>query len=83
VQLSLLRYPGYALGTDSEPPEPVILWVAKQVQADPASWPKYGERDVTRREHAQELRTYPTLRPLIGGTLNIKHVRAHWDDILR
>ncbi|MFO6485616.1 Tn3 family transposase [Escherichia coli] len=21
--------------------------------------------------------------PLIGGTLNIKHVRAHWDDILR
>ena len=25
----------------------------------------------------------PTLRPLIGGTLNIKHVRAHWDDILR
>lgn len=32
VQLCLLRYPGYALGTDSELPEPVILWVAKQVQ---------------------------------------------------
>ncbi|WP_413463090.1 DUF4158 domain-containing protein [Pseudomonas aeruginosa] len=30
----------------------------KQVQADPASWAKYGERDVTRREHAHELRTY-------------------------
>lgn len=26
---------------------------------------------------------YPTLRPMIGGTLNIKHVRAHWDEILR
>eukprot|EP01133_Synstelium_polycarpum_P011398 gene11398-13284_t len=39
-------------------------------------WPKYGERDVTRREHAQELRTYPTLRPLIGGTLNIKHASS-------
>ncbi|EPZ9221299.1 DUF4158 domain-containing protein, partial [Escherichia coli] len=50
VQLCLLRYPGYALGTDSELPEPVILWVAKQVQAEPASWAKYGERDVTRRE---------------------------------
>src|SRR3546814_16765081 len=37
VQLCLLRYPGYALGTDSELPEPAILWVAKQVQADPAS----------------------------------------------
>ncbi|WP_308879782.1 Tn3 family transposase, partial [Klebsiella pneumoniae] len=29
------------------------------------------------------LQSYPTLRPLIGGTLNINHVRAHWDDILR
>ena len=63
VQLCLLRYPGYALGTDSELPEPVILWVAKQVQTDPASWTKYGERDVTRREHAQELRTYLQLAP--------------------
>ena len=63
VQLCLLRYPGYALGTDSELHEPVILWVAKQVQAEPASWAKYGERDVTRREHAQELRTYLQLAP--------------------
>lgn len=63
VQLCLLRYPGYALGTDSELPEPVILWVAKQVQAEPASWAKYGERDVTRCEHAQELRTYLQLAP--------------------
>ena len=23
------------------------------------------------------------LKPMIGGTLNIKHVRAHWDEILR
>jgi len=63
VQLCLLRYPGYALGADSELSEPVILWVAKQVQADPASWTKYGERDVTRREHAQELRIYLQLAP--------------------
>ncbi|MCC0517975.1 DUF4158 domain-containing protein, partial [Pseudomonas aeruginosa] len=63
VQLSLLRYPGYALGSDSELPEPVIQWVAKQVQVDPTSWAKYGERDVTRREHAQELRTYLQLAP--------------------
>jgi len=42
----------------------VIQWVAKQVQTDPASWAKYGERDVTRREHAQELRTYLQLSPV-------------------
>lgn len=27
--------------------------------------------------------TYPALSPLIGGTLNLKHVQAHWDEILR
>ena len=26
---------------------------------------------------------YPALKAMIGGTLNIKHLRAHWDDILR
>ena len=23
---------------------------------------------------------YAALRPMIGGTLNIKHTRAHWDE---
>ena len=27
--------------------------------------------------------SYDALKPMIGGTLNIKHVRAHWDEILR
>ena len=26
---------------------------------------------------------YDALKPMIGGTLNIQHVRAHWDEILR
>ena len=26
---------------------------------------------------------YPGLKAMIGGTLNLKHLRAHWDDILR
>lgn len=36
VQLCLLRYPGYALASDSVLPDPVIEWVARQVQAAPA-----------------------------------------------
>jgi TnpA family transposase len=27
--------------------------------------------------------TYAALKPMIGGELNIKHIRAHWDEILR
>jgi TnpA family transposase len=26
---------------------------------------------------------HPALRSTIGGSLNIKHLRAHWDDVLR
>lgn len=26
---------------------------------------------------------YPTLAGLIGGNLNLKHIRAHWDEVLR
>ena len=26
---------------------------------------------------------YDALKPMIGGMLNIKHIRAHWDEILR
>ena len=26
---------------------------------------------------------YAALRAMIGGTLNIKHIRTHWDEILR
>ena len=26
---------------------------------------------------------YDTLKPMIGGTLNIKHIYVHWDEILR
>ncbi len=26
---------------------------------------------------------FDTLKPMIGGTLNIKHIRSHWDEILR
>jgi TnpA family transposase len=29
------------------------------------------------------VKAYPTLEPLIGGTLNIKLIQTHWDDILR
>jgi len=58
VQLCLLRFPGIALGPDTEVPDPLIEWIARQVRSTPESGPKYGERQETRREHMMELRTY-------------------------
>jgi TnpA family transposase len=30
-----------------------------------------------------DAKCYPTLAGLIGGSINVKHIRAHWDEILR
>ena len=30
-----------------------------------------------------DAKQYPTLAGLIGGNINVKHIRAHWDEILR
>jgi hypothetical protein len=38
--------------------ESVIHWIASQIKTDLGAWRKYGERDETRREHFQELRSY-------------------------
>lgn len=61
VQLCLLRYPGYALSDAMPEPDPVVQWIARQVQTDAAAWPQYVIRDETRREHFLELRAYLTL----------------------
>ncbi|MFP1453851.1 Tn3 family transposase [Escherichia coli] len=45
--------------------------------------PRIRDLGETKLYVPQGVQAYPTLRPLIGGTLNIKHVRARWDDILR
>jgi hypothetical protein len=63
VQLCLLRYPGYARASDMTVAESVIPWVARQVRIEATAWAKYGERDETRSEHIQELRTYLGLSP--------------------
>ena len=63
VQLCLLRYPGYALASDVSMPDPLIQWIARQIRSNPATWPQYGARDETRREHLQELRAYLKLSP--------------------
>ena len=30
-----------------------------------------------------EAKQYPTLASLIGGNINVRHIRAHWEDLLR
>lgn len=63
VQLCLLRFPGQGLMPDVVIPMPLLQWVGRQLQLDPACWPRYAKRDETRREHLLELRAYLGMKP--------------------
>ena len=45
--------------------------------------PRLRDLGDTRIYVPKSAETYPELRPIIGGTLNVKQIRDHWDGILR
>lgn len=56
VQLCLLRFPGRTLTEVGIVPPRVLTYIAAQVQADPASFALYGQREQTLYEHLTEIR---------------------------
>jgi TnpA family transposase len=45
--------------------------------------PRIRDLGDTRLYVPGDVHAWPSLRPMIGGTLNIKLIRSHWDEILR
>lgn len=58
IQLCYLRYPGFALPTEGEPPFPLLAIVGRQLRIEPNIWSQYAQRPETRREHLMELQTW-------------------------
>lgn len=67
VQLCYLRYPGFALPTDEEPPASLLLTVGRQLRIEPDIWPQYALRPETRREHLAELQAWLNLSPFTAA----------------
>ena len=63
LQLCYLHYPGFALPTDAEPPASLLDFVSRQLRIEPAIWPRYAQRQETRREHLLELQAWLSLTP--------------------
>lgn len=72
VQLCSLRYPGFPLPTDAEPPQALLSFVASQLGLEPQLWSQYAQRAETRREHILELQTWLGLVPF-----GLKHFRQN------
>jgi hypothetical protein len=58
VQLCCLRYPGFLLPPDMDPPVSLLTIVGRQLGIEPGAWPQYAKRQETRREHAAELQAW-------------------------
>jgi TnpA family transposase len=63
VQISLLRYPGFGLRLENEPPAALIQFLAQQIGAPWPVFRDYARRDTTRREHFAEAAKHLGLRP--------------------
>ncbi len=62
VQLALLRYPGMALAQLAQPVEPLVQWLAGQLEISAAPFEEYARRPQTMTDHAHLLATILGLR---------------------
>ena len=69
VQLALLRYPGIALAQLEQPVEPLVQWLAKQLEIPAAPFDEYAHRPQTMTDHARLLATSLGLRPSSNADL--------------
>ena len=69
VQLALLRYPGIALAQLEQPVEPLVQWLATQLEIPAAPFVGYAHRPQTMTDHARLLATILGLRPPVNADL--------------
>ncbi len=64
MQMCYLRYPGCTLQTENgTPPAHLLSMVSDQLGLDPGIWPRYAQREETRREHQRELQALLGMAP--------------------
>jgi len=62
VQLALLRYPGTALAYLDQPVQPLVTWMAGQLDIPAAAFAEYARRPQTMTDHARQLAAILGLR---------------------
>lgn len=69
VQLALLRHPGMALAQVEQPVEPLVHWLARQLDIPAAPFAEYARRPQTMTDHARLLAATLGLRPATKADL--------------
>jgi Domain of unknown function (DUF4158) len=63
VQLALLRHPGTTLANLGQPVNPLVAWMARQLEIPARAFARYARRAQTVTDHARELAAALGLRP--------------------
>ena len=65
LHIALLRHPGQGWHDDSEPPDPLVAWLAEQIEVPFPSLARYGSRGATRSNHRRLAIRHLGLRPFV------------------
>lgn len=77
VQLALLRHPGTTLAHLNARPEPLVAWLAAQLEIPPAAFAAYARRPQTMTDHARQLAAALGLRPPTAGSRSPRRSWPH------
>jgi Domain of unknown function (DUF4158) len=69
VQLALLRHPGTTLANLGQPLDPLVAWMARQLEVPAEAFDAYARRPQTVTDHARELAAALGLRPATAADL--------------
>ena len=70
IQLGTLRFRGFCSDDLTTVPEPVVAFVARQLDVAPGELTRYGRRGQTRTEHLRQIRQYLGFRKATAGDLS-------------
>jgi TnpA family transposase len=71
VQLALLRHPGTTLANLGQPVDPLVAWMAEQLDIPASAFARYAHRPQTVTDHARALATALGMRPATAVALRL------------
>ena len=67
IHIALLRHPGQGWLDDTEPPAPLAVWLAEQIDVPFPALARYGSRGATRSSHRRLATGHLGLRAFVPG----------------
>lgn len=71
VQIALLRHPGTTIANLGQPVDPLVAWMAEQLDIPVSAFARYAHRPQTVTDHARQLAAALGMRPATAADLSL------------